>query len=381
MSSINNKIKLDFLGAFSQLEDPRTGNATLHRFDEILILSLSACLAGADNFVAMERFAKAKKELFELHLDLKNGIPSHDTFGNVFAAIDPEKFNACFMQWTSQFTQKCDEEVIAIDGKSLRRSHDHSKGKPMVHIVNAWASEYGCVLGQYSVEGKSNEIKAIPKLLEMLLLDGCIVTIDAMGTQREIAPKIIKGGADYILCLKDNHPTFHEEVRDLFSCAETLLEMKKSGVNIDFIKDAEKSHGREEIRKCVVVEDVSWYKESWKWEGLRSLIMVERVRKEGEKETSIDQHYYITSLGADARKILKSIRKHWSIENSLHWVLDVSWSEDQSRVRNGNAAQNLSLLRKSALNLHKKSSRKDSLKGKIQIAGWDNEYLKELIGF
>jgi len=202
-----------------------------------------------------------------------------------------------------------------------------------------------------------------------------------MGTQKEICSKIIEQEADYVLSLKDNHPTFFEEVTELFESPETLKNMKELGVNIDIYKTLEKSHGREETRHCIVIESTDWYREHYQWAGLKSFVLVERTRKEKGKDVTVEQHYYITSLPADASRILDAVRSHWGIENSLHWVLDVSWNEDQSRARLGNAAENLSLLRKISINLHKESSRKDSLKGKQQIAGWDESYLKELLQF
>lgn len=380
MSSKNIIYSSVFLGPFTKLVDPRRSNATLYNFHEILVIALCACIAGADNFVAMERFGKAKIAFFEEHLDLANGIPSHDTFGDLFALLDPVEFNKCFMNWIANKTRENDLKFIAIDGKALRGSHYKSHSKKMIHTVNAWATEQQCFLGQCCTDVKSNEITAIPKLLKMMWIEGAIITIDAMGTQKRIASQIIQQKGDYILCLKENHPTFHKKLKELFNSPSLLKSMKESGVEIDLAKTEEKSRGREEIRHCVVVENIDWYDESDEWEGLRSVVMIERHRTENEK-ISVEHHYYISSLAADAGTILAAVRSHWGIENSLHWVLDVSWNEDQSRIRMGNAAQNVSLLRKISINILNESPKKDSLKGKQQQAGWNNKYLAELLNF
>ena len=368
----------EVLGVFSELEDPRRSNATRHIFSELLFISLSALICGADGFTAMARFAQAKKEWLEQLLELPNGLPSHDAFGDLYALLDPEAFNTCFMQWVSPLRKEFDAEVVAIDGKAMRRSHDHSRGLQMVHTVSAWADRNKLVLGQLCVEDKSNEITAIPKLLELLCLEGSIVTIDAMGTQKKIAAKIVEKKADYILALKENHETFYQEVQTLFADQETLEDFASQGKRLEESTAFDKGHGRLETRRCVAIEAVDWYREHWQWEGLRSLVMIESTRQVGEDPPAVQKRYYISSLDAQSQLISNAIRSHWGIE-SMHWTLDMTFREDESRVRLGHAAKTLSIARKFALNLLRKAPGKDSIKGKQQTAGWNQEYLMKIL--
>ena len=370
----------EVLGAFSGLVDPRRSNATSHVFEEMLFMALSAIIAGAEGFCDMEEFAKSKREWLESFLTLPRGIPSHDAFGDLFALLDPEHFNEAFVEWTEGLRQEVAKELVAIDGKSMRRSHDSTNGKKMVHTVSAWASENKLVLGQVATDAKSNEITAIPKLLKLLHLENCVVTMDAMGTQKSIAKQIIGQKADYILSLKDNHETFHQEVKELFHCAETLKKMKDEGAKLQIFSDFNKDHGREEKRSCVVLEKTDWFREDWQWEGLTSLIMIETQRKESQQENyETQQRFYISSLPADAEEIAHMIRRHWEIENSLHWVLDVTYREDECRVRKDHAASNLSTYRKWTLNLFKQMPDTRSIRAKQKKAAWDHKYLLQVL--
>jgi len=368
----------EVLGTFKDLKDPRTSNATRHIFSELLFISLSALICGAEGFTAMARFARAKKDWLEQILELPCGLPSHDAFGDLYAILDPEAFNECFMQWVAPFREAVQSEVVAIDGKASRRSHDNSRGLKMVHTVSAWADQNKLVLGQLCVEDKSNEITAIPKLLELLWLEGCIVTIDAMGTQKNIAAKIIEKKADYILALKENHTTFYEEVQTLFSDQETLDDFSMQGKRLEESTALDKGHGRLETRRCVVIEAVDWYREHWQWEGLRSLVMIESTRTDGDAPATVQKRYYLSSLPAQSQLINEAIRSHWGVE-SMHWILDMTFREDESRVRLGHAPKTLSMARKFALNLLRKAPGKDSIKGKQQTAGWNQEYLMEIL--
>lgn len=287
-----------------------------------------------------------------------------------------------FVEWTQSLRNTVTREVVAVDGKSMRRSHDKNKGKSMVHTVSAWACENRLVLGQIATEEKSNEITAIPKLLKMLHLKDCVVTIDAMGTQKEIASTIIAQRADYILSLKRNHETFYDEVKELMEDTETLLLLKKEGAKLECYIDEDRDHGRVEKRTCVVLQKTDWYREDWQWEGLKTLIMVERHRKESkDSEFTTERHFYISSLEADAEEISTMIRDHWGVENSLHWILDVNYKEDQCRIRTGHAASNVSTLRKWSLNLFKQAPGNSSLRSKQKKAAWDHEYMLKVLKF
>lgn len=371
---------VEFLGAFADLEDPRKSKATRHLLHEMLFISLAAVLAGAEGFVDMESFGKSKKDWLGSFLKLPKGIPSHDAFGDLFALLDPEVFNSAFIEWTSDLRETVSKEVIAFDGKSMRGSHHRSKGKTMVHTVSAWAVNNRLVLGQMATEEKSNEITAIPKLMKLLHLEGCVVTIDAMGTQKAIAAQIVEQKADYILSLKENHETFHNEVKELMEDLETLKELQKQGARLECFIEEEKSHGRLEKRSCVALEKTDWFRENWQWAGLKTLLMIERHRKGPNDEGySLERHFYITSLEANAKELAGMVRSHWGIENSLHWVLDVTYGEDASRVRRGHAASNLSTLRKWTLNLFQSAPGPSSIRQKQKKAAWDHNYLLQVL--
>lgn len=347
-----------------------------HLLIDILMISVCAMLCGAKSFWDMEEFGKAKEEWFSEFLKLPGGIPSHDTFGRVFALLDSQVFAQCFMNWTQSVRKSIPREVIAIDGKTIRRSFDSYKGSKAIHMVNAWATENGLALGQVKTDEKSNEITAIPQLLRSLELEGCIVTLDAMGCQKSIAKEIHEAGADYVLSLKGNHEIVHQEVQ---SFLEDALNKKFKGVSYDFLETVEKGHGRIETRRYWITQKIEWFADREKWEALGSVGMVESVRQIGEK-TTIEKRFYLTSLKADAQEFARAVRGHWNVENQLHWVLDVCFAEDQCRARIHHAAQNFAILRQIALNtLKRDSTNKRGIQGKQKSAGWNNNYLALLL--
>lgn len=363
---------------FSGLDDPRRYNRR-HQLIDIIVLAVSAVICGADDWPAVEEYGKAKQKWFERFLDLPHGIPTQDTFRRVFAALDAEQFQSHFMEWIKAVYQVTEGQVVPIDGKQLRRSHDRSAGKKAIHMVSAWAAKNSLVLGQVKVDDKSNEITAIPQLLDLLEIAGCIVTIDAMGCQKAITHKIIARGADYVLALKGNQSGLHDDVIELFTYAK-----ETEFVDCDYHKTVEKNHGRIEIRECWTTsnsEYMVYLRDRSAWANLYTIVMVKRVRRLGTK-TETETQYYITSIVGSARHILSAIRAHWSIENQLHWVLDIAFREDESRLRKGNGAQNFGLLRHIALNLLKQESTcKRGIKTKRLKAGWDMDYLaKVLVG-
>jgi len=366
---------------FSTVDDPRTGNRKTHRLLDIIGLTIIAVISGADNYTAIEQFGAAKLEFLRQFFPFKNGIPSHDTIGRCFSIMQAKQVEAAFASWVKDLSELTDGEVIAIDGKTLRGSHDHHQDKGAIHMVSAWAADNGLCLGQLKVADKSNEIVAIPKLLKLLDLEGCIVTIDAMGTQKEIANQIVAGKADYVLALKANHPELHGEVVQTF---QHLAGSNKYPLTEDWNKD----HGRVESRRCCVLDveaaDFDWIlpQDLAAWTKLSSIIMIESQRWLPQS-TSIERRYYLSSLSlktTSQEDFNRIIRQHWSVENSLHWSLDVTFKEDHSRVRSGQADQNLSIIRRLALNLIKKeNSLKVGIQSKRMRAAWDNTYLLKIL--
>lgn len=360
----------------AQLTDPRCKRTQAHDFQAIMMIAICALLCGAETFVDFERFGKAKREWLSTFLNLKNGIPSHDTFGRVFALLDPRCFSECFANWTRGLRKSFAAEIVAIDGKTLRRSHDRARGIGPIHMVSAFARDNGMVLGQRKVDSKSNEITAIPELLRSLALAGCIVTIDAMGCQKAIVNDITAAGAGYVLGLKGNQGSLLADVSAYF---EALLAGEFPEVVCDTHKSVEKGHGRHETRRYTVTADIEWLTAFPEWKNLQSVGMVESVRV-CKGETSTERRFYISSLGAEAVEFARAVRGHWSIENSLHWSLDVSFGEDQCRVRIGNAAENFAILRHLALNILKgDTTQKVGIKAKQKSAGWDHSYLTHLL--
>lgn len=364
------------VGHFSSLKDPRIQLKTSHRLIDIIVITLCAVICGADDWVEIARFGRAKEHWFRTFLALPKGIPSHDTFGRVFSLLDPEEFAKCFASWIRSAFLMSDADIVAIDGKTARRSHDRANGKPCIHMVSAWAAKNRLILGQVKTEDKSNEITAIPELLKTLDIKGCIVTIDAMGCQKEIAQQIVDQGADYLISLKGNQGNLHKEVQLLFEDAE------KNGLNDlshQSYTTVDGGHGRVETRSFTVTDYVDWYEEKSKWKKLTTFGMVQSIR-EMREETKPETRYFISSLPLDAKKFAEAARYHWSVENCLHWGLDISFREDDCRVRKGHAPENLAILRRFALSLLKRDPvRKIGVKASRKAAGWDNDYLLHLL--
>lgn len=360
---------------FADLDDPRIDRTRLHKLSDIVVIAICAVICGADSWVDVETFGNAKYEWFKQFLELPNGIPSHDTFGRVFGALDPEQFQGCFLNWMNAVGEITKGQVIALDGKTLRRSHDKKLGKKAIVMVSAWATANHLVLGQRKVDEKSNEITAIPELLQVLEISGCIITIDAMGCQKEIAAEIVAQGADYVLALKANHGNLYEDVESLF---DDLEESQFSAYEYDHERTVNKGHGRIESRECWVISDpdvLRLLRGTKDWEKLTSVVKVQAKRRTDQK-TTIEDRYFLASLPGDAEKLLDSTRTHWGIENGLHWVLDIAFREDENRVRKGYGAQNLATLRHIAVNLLKQEkTAKVGVKTKRLRAGWDEAYL------
>jgi predicted transposase YbfD/YdcC len=342
---------------------------------EILVIALLATLAGADSFNDIELLAKSKEIWLRTFLELPGGIPSHDTFNRVFSLISPVEFSKCFIGWTQNLATKI-EGVVAIDGKTLRGSFEKKKKIPALHMVSAWSSENELVLGQIRTAAKSNEITAIPQLIAMLDLEGSIVTIDAMGCQKEIAQSILNAGADYVLNLKGNQGNTFENVKNLFECEE---ENGFHGIFCTQYETMNKDHGRIETRKAYSI-DVTGMEKFKEWPGLESVTKVVSTREIIGKAATEEVRYYLSSWPADAEKIGTAVRSHWGIENSLHWILDVNFGEDYARNRKGHSAENMAILRRMVVNLIKKErSSKTSVRGKRLKASWSDDYLIKLL--
>lgn len=364
---------------FSGLTDPRVERTKHHPLINIVTIAICAVICGAETWVDIEMYGKSKQDWLAGFLDLAKGIPSHDTFGRVFARIDPEEFQSHFLAWVRAVFEVSNGQVIAFDGKQLRRSHDHANGKDAIYMVSAWAVANGLVLGQVKVDDKSNEITAIPELLSFLELAGCIVTIDAIGTQVAIAAQIIDQQADYVLALKGNQGVIHEAVAVLFDDA---LSNNFSRLQHDFVQTVDGNHGRLEIRRHWITSDIGWLPQVTGkplWPGLRSIGMV-RVQRRIGAQTTESTRYYLSSLEANAATFADAVRSHWGIENSLHWVLDIAFREDECRIRKDHAPQNFAVLRHIALNLlRQEKTAKVGVKAKRLKAAWNNNYLIKVL--
>jgi predicted transposase YbfD/YdcC len=361
---------------FEGLEDPRARRGKRHLLSDMMVIALCAVICGAEDWVGVSTFGRAKRKWFKTWLHLPYGIPSHFTFERVFAALRPDALEGCFAEWMRALAER-KENLVAIDGKTLRHSFDRADGQAAIHMVSAWASANELVFAQLACEAKSNEITAIPKLLDLLDLQGVTVTIDAQGCQKEIAAKIVAGGGDYVLALKANQPTMHEEVK-LF--LDEAIGKDFKGIAHVSEESTEKDHGRIETRRCWVTPEVAWFEDREQWAGLRSFAAVECERTVGDN-TSCERRYFISSLpGTDAEAMARAVRSHWGIENKLHWVLDVGFHEDDSRLRKGHGAENFSRLRRMALNLLRRNkTEKMGIANKRLLAGWDHDYLLKLL--
>jgi predicted transposase YbfD/YdcC len=365
---------------FNELTDPRTQKHSLrHKLTDILMLMIVAVICGADNFVAVEKFGRLKYEWLKTFLELPHGIPSHDVIGDVFARLDPKQLQEGFLKWIDAVFNFTEGKIIAVDGKTLRHSYDTASERPAIHMVSAWCCKNNLVLGQVKTDEKSNEITAIPELLKMLDLQGYIVTIDAMGCQKKIAQQIIGGGGDYVFNLKGNHSSLHDDVR-LF--IESYVDEKKlANLSFDKHEVVDGDHGRVEVRRYWITEDIAWLTQMKDWCGLKSIGMVEYESTDkitGKLE--IERRFFISSLNAKAQPFSEAVRMHWGIENGLHWCLDVAFNEDACRVRKDYAPENFAVIRHIALNLLKnEKTAKTGIKNKRLMAGWNHEYLAKLL--
>lgn len=364
--------KLSLLDAFQPIADPRQLAKCEHRLVDLLVIAAGTLLCGGEGFNDMELFARTRHDWLKTFLALPGGVPRHDTFNRLFQALDPQAFLNAFARWVASVRLPHAGEVMALDGKALRRAV--RPGESVRHLISVWACENRLVLGQRQVDDKSNEITAVPELLRALDLAGCIVTADALHCQKTIAREITEADADYVLALKGNQGTVQEEVRRYLDDAIT-----RGAKELAALVTTDKDHGRVEVRRYWQSERIEWFADRKKWEGLRSVGVVESTRTLGGK-TTVERRYYLSSLPVDVTTFARAVRGHWGIENRLHWCLDVVMGEDQSRVRSGHAAQNLALVRKWALNrLRADQTRPASLRAKRLIAAWDRDFLRQLL--
>jgi len=369
------KKKPTLIEHFKDIADPRLKRKQLHKLDDIFFITLCAVICGCDGWVAIEKFAQIKKNWFEQYLLLEHGIPSHDTFGRVFSLIDPEQFQVCFSKWIKEIVKSVTGDVIAVDGKCLRRSHDKSSNKSAIYMVSAWSHDNQLTLGQVKVDEKSNEITALPALLENLDITGSIITTDALNTQKKSATVIVKKGGDYLSALKGNQSTLHDDVRLFFE------KTPKSYINtLNTHKTIDSGHGRIEEREVTSCNQIDWLLKEHSYPHLSSIISV-KSRRFHAKKWSEETRYFISSVKHnDAEKFAHYVRAHWGVENNLHWTLDMAFDEDHCRIRQGHADQNMAILRHISLNLLKsETAHKVGIKIKRQMAGWDSDYLLKIL--
>lgn len=372
------EIQQSLVKHFGDIKDPRVERTKKHQLTDILVIAILAIIAGAQGWEDIENYGISKQKWLAEFLALPNGIPSDDTFRRVFEFINPEALHRCFVRWVETLVTQMGGEIIPLDGKTIRGSYDRNQGQSALHVISAWASDQRLVLAQLKVEDKSNEITAIPALLELLDLTGAIITIDAMGTQTAIADKIIAKKANYVLALKANHPTLYCQVKEWFEQAQAL---QFAGINVSYDQRLETGHHRTEIREVwsVPVADIGELYQPQPWAGLQSVVMVVRVRHLWNKTTR-EVQFYLTSLTSDAQLLGRAIRRHWGIENEAHWTLDVTLAEDACRIRSFHSPQNFALLRRLALNaLNREPTYKRSLRQKSKRAAMDNDYMLQVL--
>jgi len=364
-----------WLEHLSQVADPRSARGVRHRLDEVLAIVLIAVVCGAEDCENIEMFGQSKEPWLRTFLELRHGIPSADTFRRILAALNPEALEGCLMRWLQGWKAYQRGKIVAVDGKRLRRSFDRASGKAAIHMIGAWAAESGFCLGQLAVDSKENEITALPSLLKLVDLKGATVTIDAMGCQRAIAGQIVAQGGDYVLALKTNQPSLHGDAKLLLDLG---IAQGFEGAH-DFHEEADKGHGRVEIRRVWATDNIAWFPDKDRWPGLRTWAAVECERTVGDN-VSTERRYFISSVPPNAKAIGYAVRQHWQIENGLHWVLDVSFAEDQNRLRTGHSAENLARIRRIALSLLKReTTNKNGIKNKRLTAGWNEDYLLKIL--
>jgi predicted transposase YbfD/YdcC len=372
------QVQQQWLSQFEELQDPRGLQGQTHAFLSIVLIAILATIGGATGWEDMELYGESHQAWLETFLDLRHGIPHADTYRRVFEQLNPESLQRCFLNWVSQVVEASGAQVVPIDGKSVKGSYDRSKKQSALHLVSAWSSKYRLMLGQVKVESKSNEITAIPALLELLDITGCIITIDAMGTQTTIAQKIIDKGANYVLSLKANHPTLYAQVKEWF---ETAHSSHFEGIVYSYDQRLEAGHHRQEHRQlwAVPLTAIPNFYQPSPWAGLQSVVMVVRVRHLWNKTTR-EVQFYLSSLPSNAVEIGRAIRIHWGIENQLHWVLDVTFGEDASRIRNAHGPENFALLRRMAISLlNQEASTKRSLRQKAKRAAMNTDYMVQIL--
>lgn len=362
-----------------EIKDPRVERTKLHSLKDILVIAVCGTICGADNWEEIAEFGESKREWFASFLELENGIASHDTFRRVFILLDNIELKRLFVDWISSAVELNKGTLVNLDGKNLCGSKEPIKGKKALNVVSAWASEQSVVLGQVRCQEKSNEITAIPELLEILNIEGCIVTIDAIGCQTEIVKEIVEKGADYVISLKGNQGNLHQDIKDYLDWAERIGFKE---ISSDYYETLEKDHGRIETRRCWVTEEIGWLEQKGEWKNLKSIVLVEAEREVIGGKKTVERRYFISSLAANAEQSLRAVRGHWAIENELHWCLDIGFREDRSRVREARSAENLATLRHIGINLLKQEkSCKRGIEGKRKKAGWDESYLLKVLQF